>query len=226
MQENFVKIINATYRLLDFFPDNEPLKYKAKEKALNVMEDLILMESGQKEVSFKLVEDIEILKNYLQLGKYQGWVGGINFLILLKEYDAMKSGIALEKREIRQEIESKEKASLIEKPETSIELPIGKEKREKDQQRLLEKTIERDVEISPRQKKIIGIISRKGKAQVADIIKEIPNITKRTIRRDLDELLKAEKVVRSGEWNQVFYQVNPNKSHNDGIAPGTEYLIV
>ena len=35
----------------------------------------------------------------------------------------------------------------------------------------------------------------------------LPDITKRTIRRDLDELLESGKIVRVGEFNQVFYQI-------------------
>src|SRR3989344_525485 len=61
-------------------------------------------------------------------------------------------------------------------------------------------------DLSERQNKILSILSRKEKVQVSDIIKEIPKITKRTIRRDLDDLLKKGKIVRVGEWNQVFYK--------------------
>ncbi|MBI2050007.1 MAG: DeoR/GlpR transcriptional regulator [Candidatus Staskawiczbacteria bacterium] len=61
--------------------------------------------------------------------------------------------------------------------------------------------------ISERQKKILQILNEKGKAQVSDFKNVLIDVTKRTIRRDLDELLKNGKIVRVGEWNQVFYQI-------------------
>jgi len=60
-------------------------------------------------------------------------------------------------------------------------------------------------ELSGRQAKILELLSLKGKVQVSDIIKEIPSITKRTIRRDLDTLLKSKVIDRTGKFNQVFY---------------------
>jgi DeoR/GlpR family transcriptional regulator of sugar metabolism len=40
-----------------------------------------------------------------------------------------------------------------------------------------------------------------------DLQKVLPNITKRTIRRDLDELLETGKIIRMGEFNRVFYKI-------------------
>lgn len=58
-----------------------------------------------------------------------------------------------------------------------------------------------------RKGKIISFLENNEKAQVMDLQKVLPNITKRTIRRDLDELLGAGKVARFGEFNQVFYKI-------------------
>lgn len=225
-----MKIINATYKLLDFFPDNEPLKYKAKEKALKILENLSLISDAsgwaslQKEKArAELLDDIEVLKNYLQLGKYQGWVGGINFLILLKEYDKIKSQITPQKYNIGDKLviaQRAEPAKLGPSLQAGSKPPLISEqllKNNKSKEILL-KTIylqssgvgadEKQDKTSERQKKILSIISSMGRAQVSDIIKEVSNVTKRTIRRDLDELLKKSKIIRSGEWNKVSYQMN------------------
>lgn len=225
MKENFVKVINATYKLLDFFPDSEPLKYKAKERALKVLENLTLISdvsgwvSLQKErASAELLDDIEVLKNYLQLGKYQGWVGGINFLILLKEYDKIKSQITHPKGNIKLAITQKVESIMVGiSPEAGNKLS-SVDQAPKDNkpnnsplktnlQPPLAKTDGQQEKTPERQEKILNIIGNMRKAQVSDIIKEIPNITKRTIRRDLDELLKKAKIVRSGEWNKISYQI-------------------
>jgi DNA-binding transcriptional ArsR family regulator len=163
MYENIAKIIGVTYKLLDFFPEGDPLKNKAKERVLAILERPKL-------------EDIEVLEKYLELAKGIGWVDSMNFLIIKKEWDTLKVGIA-PKREI-----------------------LPKEPRHKD---IVQKE---ELFLSGRQQKILTILTKKEKIQVQDIIKEMPDVTKRTIRRDLDNLLKTGKITRIGEFNQVFYQ--------------------
>jgi DeoR/GlpR family transcriptional regulator of sugar metabolism len=50
-------------------------------------------------------------------------------------------------------------------------------------------------------------LDKNKKAQVMDLQKVLPDITKRTIRRDLEDLLRASKIMRMGEFNQVFYKI-------------------
>ena len=251
-----VKITNATYKLLDFFPDSDPLKNKAKEKALAVLEGLTLVFGADGWVSLKkekaaaqLLDDIEILESYLKLGKRQGWMDNINVLILIKEYDNIKSQIQQPKgligsrlqdpdkvedsRQSRNNrgssVESGQNLEIISSPlsiahqndleANKIEIeyyattvygdkePVFSEKKPITTETSIEKRNPLQVKsFSERQKKILEILKNREKAQVSDIIKEIPNVTKRTLRRDLDDLLKKNTIIRVGEWNQVFYQ--------------------
>lgn len=203
MKEDFIKIINETYKVIDFFPDSEPLKVKAKERVLMVLENVTLIFGVEGWTSLKkekavaeFLDNVEILENYLALGKYQGWIDSINFLIIKKEYKKIKDQIEVPKGSFIESIK------MIPEPrEESLVKKLPK----------LEK-VDKDVEpvsgkhLSERQNKILNILLKKEKVQVSDIIKEIPKITKRTIRRDLDDLLKKGKIVRVGEWNQVFYK--------------------
>ena len=171
MEERFLKLTNTAYKVLEFFPEADPLKNKAKEKVLAIMENL-----PQKEkVSGQLLLDLDLLLSYLKIAREQRWIDDINFLILAKEYEAIKKEIPL--------------PSLIKSRASLLQEVAGEEK-----------------DLTGRQKKIMEMLNEKEKAQVSDIIKVLPNITKRTIRRDLDGLLQMGKVVRVGEWNQVFYQ--------------------
>ncbi len=202
MEENFVKIVNATYKLLDFFPDSDPLKNKAKEKALAVLEGLTLISSAEgwaslrkEKATAQLLDDIEILETYLKLGKYQGWIDNINFLIITKEYSSIRDRIYLPKGPIRNNLEVISSVLDNKKELGSQSSHLGVEVKDKIPE-----------DYSDRQRKILLMLSEKEKVQVSDIIKEIPNITKRTIRRDLDDLLKKGEIIRIGEFNQVFYQ--------------------
>jgi len=169
MQENLAKIISATYRLLDYCPEGDPLKNKAKEKVLAILENAT-------------PEDIGLLQDYLELGKTMGWIDGVNFLIVSKEWASFRVSLQPARA-------PKLKADEIFKPQ------------------LRPKHIAPEAG-SPRQRKILAMLAQRERVQVQDIIKEMPDVTKRTIRRDLDDLLKKGEVTRTGAFNQVFYQIS------------------
>lgn len=62
---------------------------------------------------------------------------------------------------------------------------------------------------SMRQKKILELLKNKEKTQVWELQKVLPEVTKRTLRRDLDSLLALNLIERKGEWNNVFYVYKP-----------------
>jgi len=235
MKDKFIKITSAVYRLLDFFPEGEPLKNRAKDKALEITENLVLVFDTQGWASMQkdramdqLSKDIEILLNYLKLAKSFGWIDSINFLIIEKEYENIRKliqpnraqnridttempvdNIALNKirypenivaqsQEVTFKKTAEDQVSFVnEKPVQQASSHLLPEKQPKSPEFL----------ISERQKKILQVLTDKGKAQVADFKAVLGDVTKRTIRRDLDELLKNKKVIRTGEWNQVFYEI-------------------
>lgn len=217
---DWVKITSAVYRLLDFFPEGEPLKNRAKDKALAITENLVSVFNTQGWVSLKtclpagrdkaviqLLEDIEILLNYLKLAKSFGWIDNINFLIISKGYENIRGQVRQSaEKPLAEPIQGAENASIIAQTQK-----ITFQKTVENQISFTEKKINQskapEFLISDRQKKILQILSEKGKAQVSDFKLVLGDVTKRTIRRDLDELLKNRKIIRVGEWNQVFYEI-------------------
>ncbi len=53
---------------------------------------------------------------------------------------------------------------------------------------------------------ILEILRDKGKIQVWEVQRIFPNITKRTLRRDFEQMLKQGLIERLGERNTTFYQ--------------------
>jgi len=193
MEENFLKLTNTVYKILDFFPESDPLKNRAKDKALAIMEHLTLINDNSGWASFnkekikvQLSEDIEILLGYLWIGKTQGWLNLANCLIVSNEYEKIKKSVqnSLLANIVADPSQSCPKASLVGEIKESGNLIL-----------------------SDRQQKIIEFLKNNKKAQVMDLQTVLPDITKRTIRRDLDELLEMGKVNRVGDFNQVFYTV-------------------
>jgi hypothetical protein len=213
MENKFLKLTNTVYKLLEFFPESDPLKNRAKDKALAIMEHLILINktngwaSFEKEkVKAELSEDIDILLGYFWIGKSQGWLNSANCLIVANEYEKIRKGI-------EPAIELTQKLPGINKPfglsQESAQI-IPSSVLNKEDMPVEKNPINPELtpaKISTRQEKIIEFLSKNEKAQVMDLQTILPDITKRTIRRDLDELLGAGKIIRSGDFNQVFYRV-------------------
>ena len=59
--------------------------------------------------------------------------------------------------------------------------------------------------LNERQGKIIKLLVEKQEAQVGQLKEFFPGVSKRTVRRDIDGLLKKDLIVREGKWNDVFY---------------------
>jgi Fic family protein len=152
MDKDFlIKLTNDLYRLTLLFPKKEPLRYKMRELA-----DDILTKPTEK--------NLEILDSFFEVAKSQNWVSPQDALKVQQEYSKLKGG--------------------LEKPErTRISVNLGE-----------------------RQEKILEILEEKGKAQVWEVQKIFPEVTKRTLRRDFESLLNQGLIERIGERNETFYQ--------------------
>ncbi len=206
-QRKYLKLTEAVYKSIEFLPDEEPLANKIKERALGVLANLILnhliTQSNpisfftekenegleKKQILTQTLTDIEILKNYLKIGRDQKWIDNFNFLILAKEYDTIKE-------KIKEELEEKE---------TEVNTTKIKKQRKREDKDKKQKSPENS--LSSRERKILKILKKKEKVQVSDLKEVLGGVSKRTLRRDLDDLLKKEKIIRKGEWNQVFYKI-------------------
>ena len=198
MKNEFLKLTDAVYRMLEYFPDSDPLKSRAKEKSLAIMDNLALIfgtegwASFQKEkIQNQTLEDIDTFLGYLKIAKSQGWLSPINFLIISNEYQKICQQLS----------QSTERLPKIEIPNVLQECTQIVKKS------VLSNTETPAATFSDRQKKIVKFLEDNEKAQVMDLQTVLPTVTKRTIRRDLDELLKSGKISRLGEFNQIFYKI-------------------
>ena len=58
MEDKFLKLTNIVYKVLEFFPESDPLKNRAKDRALAILEN-------------PTPEDIDVLLGYLWIAKNQ-----------------------------------------------------------------------------------------------------------------------------------------------------------
>lgn len=62
-------------------------------------------------------------------------------------------------------------------------------------------------DLGERCKKILEILKQKERAQVWEFKKIFPEVTKRTLRRDFEFLLKQGLINRAGENNNIYYKI-------------------
>ena len=79
-KEYFIKLTQNLYRLTLLFPKKEPLRYKMREIANN-----ILLNPNE--------DDFETLDSFLEVAKMQNWVSPFNVLEIQNEYDKLRQGL-------------------------------------------------------------------------------------------------------------------------------------
>ena len=201
-----IQLTNSLYRLTLLFPKKEPLRYKMREIADDILADLIKLspevsaEVGPPQVKNKRVENVipwaglEVLDGFFEVAKEQNWVSPEEILKLQENYSKLKEELKIEVEE--------DKSS-------SYPFAAAREAEENSSIPELQRRVEKNEcsSISERQEKILAFLKEQGRAQVWQIKQVLPEVTKRTLRRDFESLLKKGLVERTGERNNTFYQV-------------------
>jgi len=160
MNRNFlIQLTSAVYRLTLFFPKKEPLRYKMRELA-----DDILARPNEK--------DLEVLDSFFEVASVQNWVSPADVLAIKEEYDNLRKTLG--------EDETKQ-----EKKETTV----------------------LNHNNSDRKEKILAFLKENGRAQVWQAKQFLPDVSKRTLRRDFEDMLEQGLIERVGERNDTFYKI-------------------
>lgn len=169
MDRNFlIQLTNNLYRLTLFFPKKEPLRYKMRDLATD-----ILAKPNEK--------DLDVLHSYFEVALSQNWVSPSDILAIKEEYDNLKG----ELKEVKEEKKSVSVALEI-KPQT---VPVLNNHN------------------PDRKERILDFLKQNGKVQVWQVKQLMPDVSKRTLRRDFEYMLEQGLVERIGERNDTFYKM-------------------
>jgi Fic family protein len=223
-REQISQLTIKVYKLTILFPKKEPLRYRLRELAGNILANIttwsllnienlpvggekseILSPEQKRELVFNIQRDLEVVQSYLELAKWQNWVSYFDILNIMEEYAKI-----IEK--------SRDLSARIEKEDISkrklVKLSDLLEKKEQLIGEIEEKTeiadypqIDKDQDLTERESKILEFLKEKGRVQVWEVSKLFPEVSKRTIRRDFVELLNSGLIQRVGEKNNTFYQI-------------------
>ncbi len=189
-REYFTNLTNDLYRLTLLFPKKEPLKYKMRDLADNILAGLIMILEGDEkryeELVYEIKKSIRPLDGFCEVAKKQNWVSEEDINDVQERYSV-----------IREEIDKFERENLKEEEKPKRELEV---KASVSREAVLATT-----GLNPRQKKIVEMLKEKEKVQVNEVQSSFPAITKRTLRRDFDALTKMGLIKRMGKANMTFY---------------------
>lgn len=194
-------IINLTLsvcRLSENWEDSNFLKFKLKNSAYEVL--CVFVKQAEKNpvsgTDYQVSEKIEAFQQTLKQIRAQKLISRNDFLFLQKEYNVL-----------RKRIEKGPVSLKREKPAPIIgsELKKAQEQVKEKQKSAPSQDLKQD--LNQRQNKILEMLREKQKAQVWELKPFFPDVSKRTLRRDLDDLLKKGLVQRKGEWNKIFYHL-------------------
>jgi len=168
-KNKLIELTNKVYKLTLLFPKKEPLRYKIRE----VADDILTCNSSPG----KLQKNLEILRKYFDVAKYQNWVSYFDILEIVKEYDKIETDLL----------------KAVEKPVLAEVLPVR---------------ARASGNLEGRKEKILEILKEKERIQVWELNEILSNVSKRTLRRDFEQLLKQGLVERIGERNNTFYKLS------------------
>ena len=190
-KEFIVQLTNKLYHLSSLLPKKEPLRFEIRAVAAVVLKNAVLLiNSGYKKKDILISEmnnDLEILNSFFEVAKAQNWVSPAEILNLQQEYSKLKEDIG---NLLTVQLPNQTLASILIAAPTKPSFAIS------------------TAQISARQEQILAILKERQALQVKDLKIVFPQVSKRTLRRDFESLLKKGKVIRVGEKNNTFYQIS------------------
>jgi Fic family protein len=171
-KDSSIKLANNLYKLTLLFPKKEPLRYKMRELA-----DEILVKPSS--------NSLEALNSFFEVAKNQNWVSPADVLKIQAEYDNLSKELE-GKKIVTAEFKNKDEEAAVEPRNNSF--------------------------LSQRHEKIMSLLKENGQAQVWQVKQFFPDVSKRTLRRDLEYLLKQGVIERIGERNDTFYQIKRHEA--------------
>jgi hypothetical protein len=190
----FIQLTFAVHRVASTLPPEEPIGGQIKSSANALLASLLLVSEGnpfseeQRMAGIpKAIREAGTLLAYLSYAKRMAWVNPQNFAVLEKEYTRVGEFLRKLHQDMAGQTPKAVRTPEPVAPKRDLRIPESR--------------------LNTRQARILELMRNKDKTQVWELQKLFPDVTKRTLRRDMDDLLKRSLILRQGEWNEVSYQI-------------------
>lgn len=194
----FVELTSNVYKLTLLFPKKEPLRVLVRESANEIMTDIITVLDSDIMDSRRIIEGLEaridVITGYLQVAKKQDWVSSNEIIKVEEEYNKIR-------QEISEILETFKGSDLMQRG-------VGVNNNQDKVEKIKKYLINDNINLTDRQEVIISLLKEHGDLQVKEFQKVLSSVTKRTLRRDLKDLVEKDKIIRLGQGNETYYKLN------------------
>ena len=190
-RHNLNALVLAIYKVTEMFPEDEILRTRLREQALNILGHAEHAYLGDEEHFNKFIASIRILINYCELAEKRHWIENKDFIALKNAFFKFLNSFQKYKQKNivveHQGQEAKFSLPKINVPQTALkQVNYG---------------------LNQRQKSILKHLKQNNTTYVAQLADLLPSVSRRTIRRDLDKLANAGFVIKEGKTNGTVYKI-------------------
>lgn len=180
----------ALYRVTDRMPEQEVLREKLREKALNFMSAVI--EHDRKDTRPLFFSMAAVIKEYLEISYRMGLMRLVNKTVLEREYDNLAKALSFLNEPVQEKAHG---------------FPIFLRKKISEEGKKIENSVVPAGEINERQKALLNQLSKTGQGKIGDFHSFFDGISSKTIQRDLQDLIMRNLVKKEGEkrWTTYFF---------------------
>jgi len=178
------KLTSALYLVTNFLSDNDPIKWKIREKAL----DILFFATRDHPQVLSHITDLIRLIDVVVLDRQ---ISAMNFGLLRQEYSRLYELIQNQVKIVSESMAS----GLLPSP-----VVVGRLFPEKALKSTLFKTRSKN----ERQSVILQSLTAGAWSAIKDIVKKLPNLSSKTIQRELNVMTEAGLIKRIGErrWSR------------------------
>lgn len=206
-REYFIQLTLGLYRVTEMLSDKEPLRYKIRESANNILAQMASVGFDMYLVDQEsVIREISVLNAYFDIAQDQEWINRKNFLVLKQGYVNLREAIFTTKILKKPQIQAPKSAPISESKQEDEEYNNDKPVLTKPKNSPKAPKIEESA-YPDRKGEIYDILSKKGPLRLIQMLQYFPKISKRTIRRDLGFLLKKGAISRYDEGKLTFYRL-------------------
>lgn len=213
------KITEALYRVTEFFPREEPLKWLLRKRALSIFNTTIKINGSSPHERIHFIDEASVaipkMIKVLELASVGSFISQANFEVLKREYGTLCDFISSKREEFLPEPMLLNTSSIGHKSighdmsdrqeqEITAEQPEEKNKKDNNNNNT---NGEGNLE---RKHKIVDFIGKRGWVSVGEVADEVFNgsISSKTVQRDLTALTKQGVVQKEG--NKRWRRYGPN----------------
>lgn len=196
----------ALYRVTKLLPVDEPLRTALREYANRVLAGRMAEMHGAARGSSVIESDIEALLGFIAVARTLPEVKRENFLVLEREYRALRVVWAQETKAEMGRVQREEDPLRAARADHGL---LRKERRVPSRVGIV--SVKSDV-ARERQREILERLAKTSQAKISDFYEIFHGVSPKTIQRDLQDLVARNAVKKEGERRWTVYTLPESTS--------------